>query len=169
MRNLVVVCSLALVTGCVAAQPAPPAPVAAQSTAGPRFTRDAKAGEALFAVCNSCHDPEFQRPMGPPMYGVKRKYKQTTVGREAFISKVVAYVTAPSNEAAMMVHAVKKFGLMPALPLGKQPLRHLAAYIYEEEFAPPCMHWQSALADATAAGDTDQATRHEALYAEFCK
>ncbi len=103
------------------------------------------------------------------MYGVKRKYKQATVGREEFIAKVVAYATAPAQEQALMVHAVKKFGLMPALPLGNQPLRHLAAYIYEEEFAPPCMHWRSERADAEAAGEVDNVKRHDRLFEEFCK
>jgi hypothetical protein len=61
------------------------------------------------------------------MFGVQRRYKRATEGRDEFVKRMVAFVNAPSNEQAVMKDAVEKLGLMPALPLGEAPLHPLEA------------------------------------------
>lgn len=169
MRTILVSCVLGLAIGCSTAQPAPTEsaspPPAATPTSSVGLSKDAKAGQALFAVCDSCHNAELHPPKGPPMFGVQRRYNRATEGRAEFVARLVAHVTAPTEEKALMKMAVEKLGLMPPLPLGDAPLRKIAAYIYEAEFAPPCGHWKNAM----GAPDSQQSKKHHRMMNKFCK
>ncbi len=99
------------------------------------------------------------------MFGVQRRYKKATEGRDEFIQRLVAHVTAPTEEKALMKMAVEKLGLMPPLPLGEEPLRQIAAYVYEAEFAPPCSHWKHAM----GAPDSAHSKKHQRMMDKFCK
>lgn len=148
--------------GASAALPGTPGPSAAD------LSDEAKMGHQLYAVCHSCHDQGLWPAKGPPMFGVQRRYKRATDSKEAFISRMVTFVTTPSEQTAVMTPAVEQLGLMPALPLGEVPLRQIAAYIYEAEFPPPCEHWKNAIARDQAAGD-DHARQDRRMYDKLCK
>jgi len=187
MRRFIMIAGVLGLFGCKqeAAAPSKPAPAEAKpapaaavpgmpgpSSAG--LSADAQAGHRLYAVCHSCHDPNLEPPQGPPMFGVQRRYKRATGGKQAFVDRMVTFVETPTKETAVMTPAVERLGLMPPLPLGKEPLRQLATYIFEAEFAPPCAHWKFALErDAKAAaeaGEPDQHMRQDRkMYDKFCK
>jgi len=109
------------------------------------LTPDAEKGKLAVPVCMSCHNPELNPPLAPPFYGVQNKYKMKYTEKQDFIKAISHWVKKPSLENALMQRPIKMLGFMPAMPLPEDMLESIAAYLYEEEFAPPCTHWANDL------------------------
>ena len=105
------------------------------------LSAEAIEGEALYPTCHVCHNPEAEPPLGPPMWGVQRRYKRSSIDDEDFIKSMVSFVKKPTRENARHDMAVEQMGLMPPLPLPYEVLQKIATYILEEKFPPPCAHW----------------------------
>ena len=58
---------------------------------------------------------------------------------------------------------------MPPLPLPDAMLEKIAAYIYEEQFVPPCSHWKIAVERALAKEDMEHAERDRRMLERFCE
>jgi hypothetical protein len=78
------------------------------------------------------------------------------------------FVKAPSLDLAIHDQAVKQLGLMPPMPLPDEMLRNIATYILEENFPPPCDHWQIAIARAEKKGDMEHALKDQKMYKRYC-
>jgi len=76
-------------------------------------------------------DGGHPKRLAPPMAMVKKHYLETYPDRDQFIEKVSAWVKAPDANAAMLHHAVEKFGVMPALPIDESSRQQIAGYIYD--------------------------------------
>ncbi len=126
-------------------------------------------GQSMFPACNVCHNPEMNPPLGPPMWGVQRRYKKNTIDDEDFISSMVSFVKAPTIEKAIHDEALKQLGLMPPMPLPDSMLQKIATYILEEKFPPPCAHWEIAVQRAEKKGDADHAKKDRMMLNRFCK
>ncbi len=125
-------------------------------------------GKTLYPACHVCHNTAMDPPLGPPMWGVKRQYKNNTMDDEDFIKTMVEFVKAPSKDKAIHVKAVEQLGLMPAMPLPDEMLSKIAIYILEENFPPPCDHWRIAVKRAEARGDAQHANRDRMMLERFC-
>jgi mono/diheme cytochrome c family protein len=130
---------------------------------------EANQGKALFPSCHICHNPELDPPLGPPMWGVQRRYKNNSIDAADFVQSMVSFVKAPTLETAIHGEAVEQLGLMPALPLPDEMLSNIAQYIFEEQFAPPCAHWEIAVKRATQKGDAQHAKKDQFMLNRFCK
>ena len=129
---------------------------------------DAEEGKELYPACNVCHDQALNPPKGPPMWGVQRRYKKHSVDDEVFVENIVNFVKAPSLDLAIHKQAVKQLGLMPPMPLPDVVLRKIATYILEENFSPPCDHWQIAITRAEKTGDMGHARKDRKMHNRFC-
>jgi len=126
-------------------------------------------GKQLFQDnCLSCHNAELDPPMGPPMFGVQKRYKRATADRGAFINKLTAFTVHPSRDAAVMRMAVEKLGVMPDIGMEEAEARKIAAYIHDETFAPPCTHWKIGMKAARAQGDTQHFKKDQMMYNRMC-
>ena len=130
---------------------------------------EAEEGKALYPSCHVCHNQEMDPPLGPPMWSVQRRYRNGTLDDEDFIERMVEFVKAPSLDTAIHDEAVAQLGLMPPLPLPDEMLRKIALYILEEQFAPPCAHWQIAVKRAEAKGDLEHARKDRTMLKRFCE
>jgi len=126
-------------------------------------------GKALYPACNVCHNQAMEPPLGPPMWGVQRRYKKGTLDAEDFVKSMVDFVKAPTLENAIHDKAVEQLGLMPAMPLPDEMLKKIATYILEEKFQPPCEHWRIAVKRAEKKGDIEHAKRDQYQLERFCK
>lgn len=126
-------------------------------------------GKALFPSCDVCHDQSKEPALGPPMWGVQRRYKKDTVDKAEFIQRMTSFVKAPTLETAIHDQATAQLGLMPAMPLPDDFLNKIAAYIFEEQFPPPCDHWRFAVKKATNNGDPGHAAKDQRQLDRFCK
>lgn len=141
--------------------------VLTSNTAG-ALSPEASEGKTLYPTCHVCHNPEADPPLGPPMWGVQRRYKNSTIDNEDFIKSMVDFVKKPTLENSKHVKAVEQMGLMPALPLPDEMLKKIAAYILEEDFPPPCTHWVIGAKRATEKGDIAHAEKDQAKIDRFC-
>jgi len=89
--------------------------------------------------CFSCH---FEKPdpskrdqiIAPPMANVQQHYKSTYPDKEEFIQAVVNWVNKPDENKILMPGAVRRFNLMPPLPIGDDKLKAIASALYERNF-----------------------------------
>ena len=122
--------------------------VASEQSAAAAGTETNSEAKALFENhCLACHQPHKGGPgkhsgkktsegkhpkrLAPPMAMVKKHYLKTYPEREQFIEKVSAWVKAPDANAAMLHHAVEKFGVMPPQPIDEATRQQIAGYIYD--------------------------------------
>ncbi|MES9897877.1 MAG: hypothetical protein ABW148_02505 [Sedimenticola sp.] len=130
---------------------------------------EALEGKAFYAACDVCHNQEIDPPLGPPMWGVQRRYKNGTLDNEDFVDSMVDFVKAPEIEAVKHDEAFKQLGLMRPMPLPDDMLKNISAYIMEETFPPPCDHWQIAVKRATERGDPEHAKKDQNMFNRYCK
>ena len=110
------------------------------------LSAEAQQGKAKFAICMVCHDTELDSMLGPPMRNIQRRYKISYLEKESFIEKIMEHTKNPTEENSLMKMAVKKFGVMPALPLSDEYLHAVGTYIYEGDFPFPCKHMKKEIA-----------------------
>ena len=125
-------------------------------------------GRNLYPTCHVCHNQEMDPPLGPPMWGVQRRYKNNTIDDDDFVQSMVDFVKNPTLENAKHDIAVEQMGLMPPLPLPDELLKKIATYILEEQFPPPCKHWAIAVKKFTKKGDLEHAKKDQRMYERFC-
>lgn len=87
--------------------------------------------EKFQQLCSSCHVAEGQGKIAPPMFGIVDHVKRAHPNREDFINYIVNWVPYPDASKALMPGAVKKFGVMPALPFPESDLRIVAEFLYD--------------------------------------
>jgi len=129
---------------------------------------EAEEGKSFFATCDVCHDQSNNPALGPPMWGVQRRYNKNTNSPEEFVNKMVSFVKAPTMEAAIHDEALGQLGLMPPMALPDEFLRKIVTYILEEQFPPPCDHWEMAVNKAKEKGDMDHAKKDARQLKRFC-
>jgi len=129
---------------------------------------DAVEGKKLYPTCLACHNQAQEPSMGPPMWGVQRRYKKATDSDEEFIKRMASFVKAPTLESAIHEQALSELGLMPPMPLPDEALKNIATYVLEEQFPPPCDHWRNAIKRAKDKGDLDHAKKDQSQLKRFC-
>ena len=129
---------------------------------------EANEGKSLYPACHVCHNQEMDPPLGPPMWGVQRRYKIGTLDDEDFVQSMVDFVKSPSLENAKHDEAVERLGLMPAMPLPDDMLEKISTYILEEQFPPPCTHWRIAVKRAKERGDSEHAQKDQNMLDRYC-
>jgi len=96
--------------------------------------------EVVQTNCLSCHSVsakhEPTNAIAPPLFAVKNHLSEFS-DRDAFIAHVSEWVKSPDAENARMPGAVKKFGLMPALPLADDVLAEISAWLYDTPMNKP--------------------------------
>lgn len=90
--------------------------------------------------CYACHNPNAASHddiLAPPFKGVKMHYNRQYNNKEDFVNAVVDWVQNPDEDKALMYGAVKRFKIMPKLPLPTKDLEKIASYIYENDVDEP--------------------------------
>jgi hypothetical protein len=135
---------------------------------------EAENGKEVIATCLACHNAEIIPALAPPLYGIQKKYKQVYGEKKAFIQAVSNWTKKPSVEKSIMKRPLKMLGLMPAMSLPNNMLTNIGAYLYEENFPPPCFHWSNELNKSNdQSGGKGQGGNHQAMikmkYDQLCK
>ncbi|MFK7937148.1 MAG: cytochrome c [Saprospiraceae bacterium] len=98
-------------------------------------------GVALLKTnCFACHNPQsnsHEDMLAPPLAGIKYKYQQHYPERTNFIAKMSDFVHTPTKENAIMKGPVRRFGLMPPVPLQLEQIRQISAFIYDNKLEIP--------------------------------
>ena len=92
--------------------------------------RLARGRQTVQTVCASCHSESPPAKSAPPFRMIATHYRRGTADSLAAAAAIVAYVRAPAAERSLLPPmVVRRFGLMPALPIGADKLGDAALYI----------------------------------------
>ena len=95
-------------------------------------------GKSLFeSLCMSCPVAAGKPTIAPPVFGVKNHVIQAYPQRDDFINYIVQWVERPDASTSLMPGAVRRFGVMPALPYSEEQVRKIAAFLYDTDFKMP--------------------------------
>lgn len=91
-------------------------------------------------MCIACHKYERGPNMiAPPAFAVQMHYQDRYGNDEtAFRKAIVDWAKAPDENKTLMPGAIRKFKVMPPLPLPDADLDAIAAYLYHAEFTGEC-------------------------------
>lgn len=89
--------------------------------------------QTLETSCFSCHSPNAnaEAMAAPNMAEVKQVYINKYGKEQDFVDAMVAFLTDPSEDKAIMANAVKSFGIMPNMGYGKGMIQAAAGYLYQ--------------------------------------
>ena len=92
-------------------------------------------GKKVFeSACMVCHAVEGRPTIAPPIFAVKSHVIAVHPERDDFIQRVKDWVEAPNADDALMPGAIRKFGLMPAMPqLSDEDLQVVAEYLFDTD------------------------------------
>ena len=92
--------------------------------------RLARGRQTVQTVCASCHSEAPPAKTAPPFRMIAMHYRRGTADSLAAAAAIVAWVRAPAVERSLLPPMViRRFGLMPALPLAEGNLGDAALYI----------------------------------------
>jgi len=95
-------------------------------------------GKSLFeSLCMSCHVVSGQPTIAPPVFGMKNHVMKAYPSREDFINYIVDWVKQPDASRSLMPGAVRRFGVMPALPYPEEQVRKVAGFLYDTNLKMP--------------------------------
>ncbi|WP_417371898.1 c-type cytochrome [Gelidibacter japonicus] len=90
--------------------------------------------------CYACHNPKAKSHddiLAPPFKAVKMHYVRAYDTKEEFVDAMVNWIQNPDEQNALMPGAVKRFKVMPKLPLPTEDLEKIASYIYDNNIEEP--------------------------------
>jgi mono/diheme cytochrome c family protein len=89
--------------------------------------------------CLICHGAGESHDdlLAPPLRGVKNHYLEDYPEREEFVEALVKWNAGPDSNEAIMIGAVERFGVMPALMYPAEEVRAIAEYIYDNDQPKP--------------------------------
>lgn len=110
----------------------------ADQAANKAMTANVKGEKVYQSACMSCHAAKGKAVIAPPIFAVKNHVMDQYPERDAFIERVKSWVKAPNADDALMRGAIKKFGLMPAMPsLSDEDLQAVSEYLYDTDMDLP--------------------------------
>lgn len=90
------------------------------------------------SACMVCHVAEGRPTIAPPIFAVKGHVIDVYPERDDFIQRITSWVKAPDEKDALMRGAIRKFGLMPAMPqLSDDDLQAVAEYLFDTDMDLP--------------------------------
>lgn len=109
-----------------------------EAATAPEKTEVVSGQDVYETNCIACHVSEGMPTVAPPIFAVKNHVIGSYPEREDFIKRVAEWVKAPNAEDVLMPGAVRKFGLMPALPqLSDEEAQAVAAFLFDSDMELP--------------------------------
>ncbi|WP_294966217.1 cytochrome C [Sulfurimonas sp.] len=68
------------------------------------------------------------------MVQIRQSYLRAFPKKNDFVEYMSEWVKKPKEETSIMLHAVKKYELMPFLHFNMESLKEISVYIYETDF-----------------------------------
>jgi hypothetical protein len=94
-------------------------------------------GELFQSLCTGCHSLSGPPTVAPPAFAMVNHVRSAYPEREDFIQRIVQWVEKPDVKHALMPGAVRRFGLMPAIPGIQDQTALIAGFLYDERLDMP--------------------------------
>lgn len=104
---------------------------------------DLSEGKKLFeATCNACHGVavggmNMNKRIAPPIAGVRKHYLDAYPDKESFVNAVTSWINKQDANKSLMRGAIRKFKIMPPIPVPAEDAKKIAAYIYNGNIERP--------------------------------
>lgn len=73
----------------------------------------------------------------PPIIAVRKHYIGTYSDKLSFVNTIADWVENPDRNKTQMRGAIRRFGLMPKITVGRNDVETIATYIFEGEIDSP--------------------------------
>jgi len=99
-------------------------------------------GEKLYKTfCVACHGVQngmdMSKRLAPPGVAVRMHYKTVHKDEASFVKAVTEWLDAPDESKTLMRGAIRRFNIMPKIPLSKEDAIKVATYLYRGELESP--------------------------------
>ena len=93
-------------------------------------------GKQLYKTyCSACHGAtggmDMSKRLAPPIAGVRFHYISSHADKASFVNAITEWLAKPEASRALMPGAIRKFKLMPSIPVTKENAEKIATYIFE--------------------------------------
>ena len=97
---------------------------------------DMEQGEKLYKTyCSACHGSQggmdMSKRVAPPIIAVRMHYIGRYPDKASFVTAVADWVEKQDESKTLMRGAIRKFNIMPPVPVSRKDAQKIAAYIYE--------------------------------------
>jgi cytochrome c len=99
-------------------------------------------GEALYQThCSACHGNtggmDMSKRVAPPIIAVRMHYIGVHPDKTEFIAAVAGWLEKQDESNTLMPGAIRKFKIMPPVPIARADAEKIAAFIYEGNIEKP--------------------------------
>jgi len=99
-------------------------------------------GKQLFnTYCSSCHGiaggMDMSKRVAPPIVAVRMHYIGRYPDKASFVTAVTNWVEKQDASKTLMRGAIRRFNIMPPVPVAKEDAQKIAAYIYQGDIEKP--------------------------------
>ena len=103
---------------------------------------DVEQGAQLYKTyCSACHGAtggmDMNKRVAPPIIAVRMHYMGPYPDKAAFVTAVTNWVEKQDASKTLMPGAIRKFKIMPPVPVAREDAQKIAAYIYEGDVDKP--------------------------------
>ena len=103
---------------------------------------DVEQGEKLYKTyCSACHGAtggmDMSKRVAPPIIAVKMHYIDSYPDKASFVVAVTQWLEKQDASKTLMPGAIRKFKIMPQIPVAREDAQKIAAYIYEGDIEKP--------------------------------
>ena len=98
-------------------------------------------GQLYKTYCSACHGAtggmDMNKRVAPPIIAVRMHYMGPYPDKAAFVTAVTNWVEKQDASKTLMPGAIRKFKIMPPVPVAREDAQKIAAYIYEGDVDKP--------------------------------
>lgn len=103
---------------------------------------DVEQGKKLFKTyCSACHGAtggmDMSKRVAPPIIAVKMHYIDSYPDKASFVAAVTQWLEKQDASKTLMPGAIRKFKIMPLIPVAREDAQKIAAYIFEGDIESP--------------------------------
>lgn len=103
---------------------------------------DVEQGEKLYKTyCLACHGNtggmDMSKRVAPPIIAVRMHYLGPYPDKNEFVAAIVNWLEKPDESKTLMPGAIRKFKLMPPVPVARDAAEKIATYVYAGELESP--------------------------------
>ena len=99
-------------------------------------------GKELYeANCSACHGitggMDMRMRVAPPIAAVRMHYIGTFPDRDSFVMAVADWVEKQDASNSLMPGAIRRFNIMPPIPISRESAEKIASFIYDGDIEKP--------------------------------
>lgn len=102
----------------------------------------AEEGKQLFAnYCAACHGVsggmDMSKRLAPPIIAVRMHYREFYADEHSFVKAFADWVAKPEESKTLMRGAIRRFQLMPAMPIPREDIEKIARFVFNGNIEKP--------------------------------